>query len=222
MKTKPTVVVAEDNNTQALQLQYFLEKNNYVVNSGKDGKQALDIIKENPPDIIISDVMMPNMNGYELTKSLKEDPLLCKIPVILLTSLSALSDILKGLECGADNYIIKPYDEDELISRIETVLYSGTDNTTEFEEGYLRISYDNYSYKIDSKSTNIADFLITTHEAILRKNKALEQAQDELEVLNISLKSKNKELDNTLKLFVGRELKIRKLEEKIRAMEGEV
>ncbi len=193
MEENKTIVIAEDSPTQAVRLQFVLEENNYNVHCGKDGKQALEIIREVNPDLIISDIIMPVMDGYDLTKHVKKDPKINKIPVILLTSLSDLSDILKGLECGADNYIIKPFDENDLILKIEKAITKNVKGITEYYKGDLRITYGECLYKIDSKSTKLADFLITTCETALQKNKALEKAQNDLRILNESLEEKVKE-----------------------------
>ena len=198
MKKQKTIVIAEDSPTQAVQLQFILEKNNYTVYWSKNGKQALELIKEEKPDIIITDIMMPEMDGFELTKLVKEDSQLSDIPIILVTALSGLTDVLKGLESGAENYIIKPFEEVDLMSKIETVLNTHSEGITEFEEGNLIIAYDNYSYYIDSKSTKIADFLITTYENVLKKNKVVEETQNELRILNESLEEKVKERTSEL------------------------
>ena len=184
------VVIAEDSPTQAVRLQFMLEEYNFEVHLGEDGKQALELVKEIAPDVVISDIMMPVMDGYELTRSIKEDPALSNIPVILLSTLTGLSDILKGLECGADNYIIKPFEEEDLIAKINTAIDPDNKGITERTDGSLEVTYGEHLYNIDSKSTKLADFLITTYETALQKNNELEQSQKQLKELNESLEEK--------------------------------
>src|SRR5438067_428920 len=116
------IVIAEDSPTQAEQLKYHLNARGYAVTVARNGNEALAAALENKPVMVISDVMMPGMDGYSLCKEIKSRPTLKDIPVILLTSLSKPQDVLKGLESGADNFIRKPYDEKYLLSRVDYIL----------------------------------------------------------------------------------------------------
>ena len=98
--------------TQAEQLKYLLEKNNFAVIKAENGKKALELLDQYSPQMIITDICMPEMDGYELCRRVKERDVAEDIPVILLTSLSNPEDVIEGLECGADNFITKPYAED--------------------------------------------------------------------------------------------------------------
>ena len=118
------IIIAEDSPTQAEQLKYLLEKNNYQVRLAKDGTEAVRLVNELKPDLIISDIIMPKMNGYELCKAIKANESTMDIPVILLTALTQSEDVLEGISCGADNFITKPYREDYLISHIEQIIDS--------------------------------------------------------------------------------------------------
>ena len=116
------ILIAEDSPTQAEQLKYLLEQHNYKVIIAKDGKEALRLVIKHKPSIVISDIVMPEMNGYELCKEIKLNESTTDIPVILLTSLSRSDDVLEGISCGADNFITKPYRKDYLISHIEQII----------------------------------------------------------------------------------------------------
>ncbi len=119
---KVEILIAEDSPTQAQQLSYLLEENGFKVAVATNGKEALAAARQRKPALIISDIMMPEMDGYTLCKELKSQDNLSDIPLILLTSMSRPSDIIKGLECGADNFIPKPYEGDYLLSRIRHIL----------------------------------------------------------------------------------------------------
>ena len=112
------ILVVEDSPTQAIRLQHILETRGFEVAVAFNGKAALEHLEHDRPSIVISDVIMPEMDGYELCKRIKSDEGLKDIPVILLTSLSDPEDIIRGLEVGADNFITKPYQEKLLVSRI--------------------------------------------------------------------------------------------------------
>jgi PleD family two-component response regulator len=109
VKKKLDILIVEDSRTQAEQLQYLLEKHQYTVVTSENGNHALKVLEQYEPKLIITDICMPEMNGYELCRRIKvldghED-----IPVVVLTSLSNPEDVIEGLECGADNFITKPY-----------------------------------------------------------------------------------------------------------------
>src|SRR5271169_650015 len=105
------ILVVEDSSMQAELLKCILEQHAHRVSIAQNGKEALDYLKDHMPTLIISDIVMPEMDGYQLCKTIKSDEKLGHIPVILLTSLSDPEDIINGLECGADYFITKPYDE---------------------------------------------------------------------------------------------------------------
>ena len=89
-----------------------------------DGVEALQLIKSHTPDIIVSDVMMPRMNGYELCKNIKEDITISHIPIILLTALVGDEDVVKGIELGADDYILKPFNPEILRTKVKRLIKS--------------------------------------------------------------------------------------------------
>ena len=120
-RNKQTVLLADDNQEvlQYLEQQLSLD---YIVVKAFNGKEALAMIEESYPHIVISDVMMPEMNGLELCKRIKENQNYCHIPVILLTAKSMISQIEEGLDAGADDYIVKPFQISLLKARIRNIL----------------------------------------------------------------------------------------------------
>ncbi|NQD94204.1 response regulator, partial [Pseudomonas sp. CrR25] len=116
------ILIVEDSPTQATELQYLLESSGCQVRVARNGVEALECIAERPPTIVISDIVMPEMDGYELCRRLKGSKDTASIPVILVTSLADARDVVHGLACGADNFIVKPYDEKYLMSRIRYFL----------------------------------------------------------------------------------------------------
>ncbi len=115
------ILIVEDSLTQAEYLRYIFEDNNYTVHHAIDAKNALLILKQKTPDIIVSDVIMPGMNGYEFCAIVKSTPRLLEVPFILLTSLSDPDDLTNGRECRADCFISKPFDEKFLVKKIESL-----------------------------------------------------------------------------------------------------
>ncbi|WP_293668606.1 hybrid sensor histidine kinase/response regulator transcription factor [uncultured Parabacteroides sp.] len=122
-KHKPMILLADDNQEILQYLEQQLS-NEYVIAKAFNGKEALRLIEEVNPDIVVSDVMMPEMNGLELCRHIKEEQNLCHIPVILLTAKSMVSQIEEGLETGADDYMVKPFRISLLKARIKNILSS--------------------------------------------------------------------------------------------------
>ena len=116
------ILAVEDSLVQAKMLQYFFDNNNINAKIFSNAYDAYESAVSNPPVLVISDIVMPGMDGYEFCLKLKNNPVLCSIPVILLTALRDPLDIVKGLQAGADNFITKPYDEQYLLSRIHYLL----------------------------------------------------------------------------------------------------
>ncbi len=116
------ILVVEDSPTQAMLLQHLLEKNGYEAVVASSGKQALDVLETFRPALIISDIVMPEMDGFEMSKAIKGDARLRSIPVILLTALSDPEDVIRGMEARVDFYLTKPYDEDFLLSKVASII----------------------------------------------------------------------------------------------------
>lgn len=121
--TRDTLVLVVDDEKDIRELvRYNLEKRGYKVEEAAHGQEALDKIKENPPSLIILDLMLPKVGGLEVCRFLKSDPLTKKIPIIMLTALGSDVDKIVGLELGADDYVTKPFSPRELVARVAAVL----------------------------------------------------------------------------------------------------
>ena len=177
---KVEILIAEDSPTQAEKLKYLLEENGYKVTTAGDGKQALSRARQRNPTLIISDVMMPEMNGFALCGEIKRDAQLKKIPVILLTSLADVKDIIQGLESGADNFIRKPYDEQYLLDRIEYLLMSHELRKSQKMQMGMQIYLGGQKHFITSERQQIVDLLISVYEDAVRLNAELNTRQLEL------------------------------------------
>lgn len=115
------LLVVEDNHDMRNFLKFLLQKH-YLVHTAVNGEEGLNKTKQLKPDLIVSDVMMPIMNGYEMTKKIKADEQLKRIPVLMLTAKAELSHKIEGLEYGADDYLTKPFNSKELLTRIASLL----------------------------------------------------------------------------------------------------
>ncbi len=190
---KVEILIAEDSPTQAEQLKQLIEKHGYHVLSASNGKEALTFLHQHKPLIIISDIIMPEMDGYELCRQVKANEKFKSIPVILLTALSNSEDVIKGLECGADNFITKPYDENYLISRINYLLTNMHLQDIDESQMGLTIHFGKQKYFISSNRRQIFNLLLSTYETAIQKNRELERVQEELRRLNEQLEERVKE-----------------------------
>jgi len=178
------ILVVEDSPTQAENLKYFLEQQGYRVSVARNGEEALKMIGEIRPAIVISDILMPEMDGLLLCKNIKSDETLKNIPFILLTALSDPEDVLKGLECGADDFITKPFDEMILLNKIRHLLINTEMiKETKFQMG-VEIFFKGEKYWITSGRQQILNLLLSTYEMAVIKNQELKKVQEELNSLN--------------------------------------
>ena len=116
------IVLAEDNPTQAQIILYSLEDKGYEIIWEKDGRAALNSVRTHMPDLVLLDIIMPVMDGYQLLEKIKEDKNTCHIPIIILTAKDRSVDLIKGRKLGADDYIVKPFNPNILDQRIKLVL----------------------------------------------------------------------------------------------------
>lgn len=120
---KPAVIMVVDDNQQNLELlQAYLEDIDCRTVSAEDGIEALELIAKDAPDLILLDVMMPKMSGFEVCKRLKTDPKTTDIPVIMVTALTEFGDIERAIDSGTDDFVSKPVNKLELLTRVRTML----------------------------------------------------------------------------------------------------
>lgn len=190
---KTEILIVEDSPMQAAVLKSLLENQEFHVLVAYNGKEALALLENHNPVIVISDIVMPEMDGYQLCRLIKDNEKMKDIPVILLTALSDPHDVLKGLECGADNFITKPYNEKYLISRIHYLRTNRFVSTREKLEVGIKIFFKGKEYHITSVRQQILNLLFSTYETAVEKNSELQKAQEELRTLNEGLEEKVEE-----------------------------
>ena len=121
-------ILAVDDEPNIVRLiQVNLERMGYTVETANNGVQALEKIRANRPDLVVSDVMMPEMDGCELLSSIRRDPALETLPVIMLTAKTQDKDVLSGYSRGADMYLTKPFNPMELISFVKRILQTSNE-----------------------------------------------------------------------------------------------
>lgn len=174
------ILVVEDSATQAAAARAILESAGYEVEVAPTGEEGLEMAIADQFDVVISDIMMPGMNGYELCSAIKTNPGTASLPVVLLTTLNDPTDIIQGLESGADNFLTKPYDPEYLIDRVNTLF----ENRMLRAHGKMKVGVEvvflGKKFTVTSDREQILDLLVATFEDVVRANRSLKEAQAEL------------------------------------------
>lgn len=210
-KEQNSVLIIDDEVDILNLLALHLRLKNYKVYQASNGKDGIELAISEKPDIIILDVMMPEMSGFEVCKKLKESIETANIPIIFLTAKSTIDDKVTGLGCGADDYIIKPFDFDELEMRIKRSLRGFQDSKFSKIKVYAGKSLEEKINKWFFEKTNINMLLIrllTDADNDKQDNKYLKELHDDFLIqLNLILFDKNEKhyflgrLDNYTYLF---------------------
>ncbi|HEY5996275.1 MAG TPA: response regulator [Candidatus Deferrimicrobiaceae bacterium] len=137
------ILLVEDSRTQAELIRHAIEVSGHSVRNAQNGLQALELVREKAPSLVVSDIMMPGLDGYSLCRALKGDPATRTIPFIMLTTLNEPADIIRGIECGADNFICKPFSPEVLLERIDYFLQNGELRRSQMFDLLLAVFDDN-------------------------------------------------------------------------------
>ncbi|MCB0282070.1 MAG: response regulator [Calditrichae bacterium] len=119
---RPRILIVEDKQDNVDLISYFLKPQNYEIFIAMDGEAGLEMVTKHNPDIILLDIMLPKMNGFEVCERIKKNPATRFIPVIMITALKDLKDKIHSLEVGADDFITKPFENVELLTRVKSLL----------------------------------------------------------------------------------------------------
>nr|WP_315395151.1 response regulator [uncultured Duganella sp.] len=201
------ILIVEDSPTQAERLRRLIQSMRYNARVAGNGRLALEAIRERKPHLVLSDIVMPEMDGYTLCRAIKSDPALRDIPVILVTSLMDPKDIIRGIECGSDNFIRKPYAEDYLLNRIGHMLMNQKLRRNQNMEVGIALYLGDQKHFINAERQQILDLLISTYEQAVQVNSELQARERQVIELNMRLAHHAGELET-----INREIALKNLE----------
>ncbi len=117
-----TILIADDEPNIVISLEYLLQRDGYQVRVARNGQEALDAIRASPPDLLLLDVMLPLVSGFEVCQKLRDNPALAGLRIVMLTAKGRDVEMSKGLALGADAYVTKPFSTQDLLAQIRTLL----------------------------------------------------------------------------------------------------
>jgi DNA-binding response OmpR family regulator len=164
------IVIIEDEKDILEVLEYNLKREGFKVSISSDGKSGLEMVRQNKPDLVLLDIMLPELDGLDVCQSLKKDSATNTIPIIMVTAKEEESDVILGLGLGADDYITKPFSPKELIARVKALLRRSNethqiDTSSNIIIGSLKIDPEQFSVQLSGQTLN----LTSTEFRILHK-----------------------------------------------------
>jgi len=183
----PEILIVEDSPVEAELLRRTLTKAGYAASVARNGEEGLQVVRARRPALVMSDINMPVMNGYQLCRAIKYDDELWNIPLVLLTVLSEPEDIIEAINCGADAYIVKPYGEANLLIRIRALLDAPIQRRRTDERREEVVGYGGKRHAIAGGGQQILNLLLSLYENSLHQNLDLLATQSELNRLNQNL-----------------------------------
>ena len=200
------ILVVEDEKDLNNIITKHLKKNNFSVDSVFNGEEALEYLDYGTYDLIILDIMLPKVNGYEVIKKLRENK--NETAVLMLTARDSIEDKIKGLDLGADDYLIKPFDFGELLARIRALVrrkYGNTSNTMEIDDLCIDIAKKTVvrggkNIELTGKEYEVLEYLIQNKGHVLRRDKIRDSVWDygyegESNIIDVLIKNIRKKID---------------------------
>ncbi len=200
------ILVVEDEKDLNNIITKHLKKNNFSVDSVFNGEEALEYLEYGAYDLIVLDIMLPKVNGYEVVKKLRENK--NETAVLMLTARDSIDDKIKGLDLGADDYLIKPFDFGELLARIRALVrrkYGNTSNTMEIDDLCIDIAKKTVvrcgkNIELTGKEYEVLEYLIQNKGHVLSRDKIRDSVWDygyegESNIIDVLIKNIRKKID---------------------------
>lgn len=183
------LLVVDDSRTQAEEARFILESADYEVDVATSGEQAVERLRSGGFDLVVSDIVMPGLTGYDLCRLVKAEPATSHIPVVLFTSLSDPLEVIRALECGADGFITKGSPPDHLVHRVRTALENRKLRAASHVGSSVDVHFLGQTFAIHSERQQILDLLVSTFEDTVQKQQELLASQQQLRDANRELEA---------------------------------
>ena len=218
-KNDITVLLVEDELTLAMIIKDTLEENGFTIHTASDGEEGLHLFFELRPDVLVADVMMPKMNGYQVAREVRAKR--CGTPILMLTARSELEDRIEGLNAGADYYLTKPFDIRELLACINALLRRQgpqvdqlTLGNTVLDLGACTLSCGIKYVRLSAKEFDVMRFLLQAQSSIISKEVILarvwgydsEAVENHVEVYVGFLRKKLRSIGSNIRIEAVRRL----------------
>lgn len=190
---RPTILVVEDNPTESLALRNHLRFGPYEPVMARSAEEAIGELEKGRVDLILSDIDMPGMSGYEMCSQIKSDDRWNAIPVILLTTLSSPLNILQGLKAKCDYYLTKPYTRDLLLRSVKELL-NHPPGAPEPDGDPLEVFVEGDKHQVSAGRRQLVNLLFSTYDCAVRQNRELTSTQAVLHERNRQLREQQKQL----------------------------
>ena len=174
--SRPRILIVEDSATQAAALADLLESNGFDTLVARSGERALDLVRQERLDLVLTDVVMPGIDGYEVARRIKSVMNLRELPVVLLTSLTDPLALVRGLASGADHYATKPYQPEGLLARVREVLRRVRERPKEPEQP-INVELLGESFTIAATKEQILDLLVSSYGDLVQTSEAVRTAE---------------------------------------------
>ena len=191
LEAKYNVLVVDDHPALVTLIKHKLIHRGFEVLTAQNGEDAFEIVESRIPDLVISDIEMPVMDGYELCTKIKESESYGHIPVILVTSMVTTDSLMNGISAGADNYLTKPYDDETLFSKVDELLKKPLSKISEREA--LKVNVEGTEYSIKADLEHLINLLVSTYKNTLAQNIELETVKQRLKSINQELEYSKEE-----------------------------
>ncbi len=180
------ILVVEDEADIRKLITYHLSQERFRVLEAENGEDALDLVQQEPPRLIVLDLMLPNLSGLDFCKIIRQNPETAQTPILMLTARAGEADRVVGLELGADDYITKPFSPREMVARVKAVLrrtetQTSPDVSEIYEKGPLRVDFTTYEVHVAGRPVNLTlkgfevlRFLIQNRNRVLSRDQILD------------------------------------------------
>jgi PAS domain S-box-containing protein len=217
---KNLILIVEDSLTQATRLQFSLEEQGFAVHHARNGLAALDALARRRPLAVISDVNMPLMDGYDLCRRVRANESLRDLPLLLLTSLSESDDVMLALECGADYFFTKPFNQTILFTRLRYIQDNPQLHQSRLQAYPIEVHVGGRHHQFSTSHFRIFNLLLSTYESAVAQNQRLQEAEAKLrqvnEELDARVRARTDELTRANEALQAENTARRQMEERLR------